>query len=382
MATNSNHSDDDIFKDSRMSFGDHIEELRTRLFLAIKGLAFCLVIGFVLDFVGVYLGYDNFGIGRPVMKMIVSPVKEAVRDFYHAKLQKLFVKLPQVASDPDEVERIRAKLSKNENRIDCLTRQERETLVAAPRPLPITLPIEPLREALGLELKNGPKEITVEAKIFPAHLNLYNLEGEVLLNSKDYLTTLSAQESLVVYFKVSLLCGVVMGSPWIFYQIWMFISAGLYPHERAYVHRYLPLAIVLFLAGVFLCQFFVMPAAVRALLSFNNWIDAEPDLRLNEWLGFALILPLVFGVSFQTPMVMFLLTRLGLFSWEIYLAKWKYAVMFLAVFAAFITPTPDIITMLYLFVPLFGLYMFGIALCWMYPPSHELLEDDDSEVAV
>ena len=77
----------------------------------------------------------------------------------------------------------------------------------------------------------------------------------------------------------------MLASPWIFYQIWAFVAAGLYPHERAYVYRFLGPSIGLFLAGVLLCQFVVLPGAVKALLAFNKWIELDPDIRLNEWLG-------------------------------------------------------------------------------------------------
>jgi sec-independent protein translocase protein TatC len=192
------------------------------------------------------------------------------------------------------------------------------------------------------------------------------------------LTALSAQEMFVAYFKVTLLCGVVLASPLIFYQFWAFIGAGLYPHEKRYVHVYLPFSIGLFLAGVFLCFIWVLPGAVKALLAFNDWLGVDPDLRMSEWFSLAVILPLVFGISFQTPLVMLFLNRLGMFSWEDYLRKWRYAMMVLAVFAAVITPTPDAVTMLYLFVPMFGLYMLGIVLCYWVPPPHVM---DEAEAA-
>jgi sec-independent protein translocase protein TatC len=139
----------------------------------------------------------------------------------------------------------------------------------------------------------------------------------------------------------------------------------------------------LFLAGVFLCQFIVLPGTVRALLAFNEYIDVDPDLRLNEWLSFAIIMPLVFGVSFQTPLVMFVLNRVGIFTAAQYASKWRIAMFLLAAFSAVITPSPDAVTMLYLFVPLFGLYLLGVAVCWWFPPPPpDADEDDASEMAV
>jgi sec-independent protein translocase protein TatC len=374
--------DDDIFADSRMSFGDHIEELRTRMFAALKGLVFCLMIGFVLDYVGVSIGVPQIGIGKPMMRLIVEPVESQARNFYFRRLEELFKKLPTEPSDPSEVKRIRDKLNSYDKDLTMLTEAELKTLLAAPRDLPVHIPIEPLKAVFGEPKNVDLTHIAVTLQVYPAHFNAFQLEGEALLASKKHVTTLSAQEALMVYFKVSLLCGVVLASPWIFFQFWAFIAAGMYPNEKAYVYKYLPFSIGLFIVGVLLCQFVVLPGAVKALFGFNNWIDADPDLRLNEWLSFAIILPLVFGISFQTPLVMFFLNRIGLFGWEDYLARWRGAIMVLAIFSAIITPTPDAVTMLYLFVPMFSLYMLGVLLCKLFPPSHEQLDDDDSEIAV
>lgn len=373
--------DDDIFKDSRMSFGDHIEELRVRLFNCVKALIFFIGLGITLDYVGKSLNNPYIGVGRPVMRMIVEPVETQARNYFAQKLPSYFEKLPQQPTDPTEVKRIREKLADNDGLLSSLSSDEKQKLLGAPRDLPIIIPVEPLKEVFGEPKNPTITQIPLTIQIYPAHINAFNLEGEGLLETKRYLTTLSAQESLVVYFKVCLLCGVVLASPWIFYQIWAFIAAGMYPHEKAYVYKYLPFSLGLFLTGVILCQFVVLPGAVKALIGFNDWVDTDPDLRLNEWLSFAILLPLVFGASFQTPLVMFFLNRIGMFSWEDYWAKWRYAILILAFFSALITPTPDAVTMLYLFVPMFGLYMLGVALCRFFPPSHEEL-DDDSEIAV
>ena len=373
---------DDIFDKSRMSFGDHLDELRSRLLKAVYGLVFCMTIGFVLDYIGDSTGYKSIGVGKPVMRMIVDPVETQARNFFNRRNIPVFDRLPKVATPPEEVERIRTKLKDNEYDLTILSADELQSLLAAPRELPLMIPVADLIPVFGEPKDPSIKHITITAQVFPAHFSAFNQEGETLLGNKKYLTTLSAPESLVIYFKVSLLCGVILGSPWIFYQIWAFIAAGMYPHERAYVYKYLPFSIGLFLIGVLLCQFVVLPGAVKALLGFNSWIDVDPDLRLNEWLGFAIILPLVFGVSFQTPLVMIFLNRIGMFGWESYLSKWRYAMIILAAFSAVITPTPDVITMMYLFIPMFGLYLLGIVICWLFPARHETDLDNESEIAV
>jgi sec-independent protein translocase protein TatC len=170
----------------------------------------------------------------------------------------------------------------------------------------------------------------------------------------------------------------VLGSPWIFYQIWMFVAAGLYPHEKKYVNIFLPFSLFLFLAGVVLCEWFVMTKAVEALLWFNEWLGFSPDLRLNEWLGFAIFMPLVFGLSFQTPLVMLFVQRVGILNVESFRNKRRIAWFLLAVFAAVITPSTDPISMMLLWLPMSLLYELGIALC-VYLPGRPLLDFDVPE---
>jgi sec-independent protein translocase protein TatC len=375
---------DDIFADTRMSFGDHIEELRTRLIRAVVGLLAILIGGFVLDGVGQALKMPNVGIGKPMMAVIVDPVESQVRDFYRRRNQAVATRLPQIENrtDPVETKRILDKLDAAGGVLTALSSEERAALLGAPREMPVVMPVAPLAELFGPPKKPEQTEVTLKMMVYPAYLNYLGNEGEALLGNKQYLTTLSVQEAFVVYFQVSLLCGVVIGSPWIFYQIWAFVAAGLYPHEKKIVYRSLSPAVTLFVSGAMLCQFIVLPGAVKALLGFNEWIGLDPDLRLREWLGFALILPLVFGISFQTPLVMFVMNRLGTFTAQDYLRHWRGAVMALAVFSAIITPTPDVFTMSYLFIPMFGLYLLGVAVCHFFPPDHESAWDEAEEIAV
>ena len=94
-------------------------------------------------------------------------------------------------------------------------------------------------------------------------------------------------------------------------------------------------------------------------------------------------MPLVFGISFQTPLVMLFLNRIGIFGWETYLAKWRYAMFIMAILSAVLTPSTDVISMLWLFVPTFGLYMVGVLICYALPPPTGLLGPvEEEEVGV
>jgi len=390
-----NEYPDDIFDHTKMSFGDHIEELRSRLIKAALALGVCLLLGFALDGIGETIGYDNFGVGRPMLKIITGPAEAQMRAFYYRRTDRAIDRLLEAEAaakryTPEEIAGFREKLHKYDGDSSGLTTEEWVALRGAPLEMPVTVPGEELDRALGERYgltpkADAPAEVSLTLKVVPSRLHYLNNKGETLLEIRQFMKTQSATEAFMVYFKVSLLCGVVIASPIIFYQFWAFIAAGLYPHEKKYVHRYLPFSVFLFLLGITICQFIVLPGAVKALLGFNNFLDLDPDLRLNEWLGFALVLPLVFGISFQTPLVMFVLSRIGMFTYKDYWAKWRYALIILAAMSALITPTPDAVTMLYLLVPLFGLYMFGIGLCYVFPATLRDWEDDaedESQIAV
>jgi sec-independent protein translocase protein TatC len=342
--------EDDFFKDTRMSFGDHLEVLRAHLWRAIYGLLFCMGIGFVLDSIGKATGRDYIGIGRPLMEIIQAPVKQALAEFYDRRMQRLQQEKNQENSPAAQA--------------------------AQPRRMRLRFSREDLARIPGLPADQLPESIDLTPIVDPVEVYEINEQVTNFIRPRE-LTTLSAQEGFVIYFKISLIAGLVIASPWVFWQIWSFVAAGLYPHEKRYVHTYLPISVVLFVFGVVLCQFFVMPKTVAALLWFNEYVGVTPDLRLSEWLGLAILLPVVFGLSFQTPLVMMFLERLGLADADTFKRKRKYAMFGLAVFAAVITPTPDAITMMYLWLPMVALYEFGVWLAVLSPHRRRL---DDVDV--
>jgi sec-independent protein translocase protein TatC len=371
---------DDIFKDTRMSFGDHLEELSRRMWAGLKALFVCVCLSFILDWVGDYFGLKNFGIGKPVMEFIKTPAEDQLNIFFDERAWKAENDkrgLPKTPEEEAKREQEKKQFLQEQQRLRKAGAEEAN----APQPLHVQINRQQLRQAAA-EADGEFGEVTI--LVPPVDLALLTRQAEERVGKHNQLSAMAVQEMFIVYFKVTLLCGFIMASPLIFYQFWAFVGAGLYPHEKRYVHVYMPFSIVLFLAGVFLCFIWVLPGAVRYLLSFNEWFGVDPDLRLNEWLSLAILLPLIFGFSFQTPLIMFFLNRLGMFTWQAYLKKWRYAVISLALFAAIINPTTDVVTMMYLFVPMIGLYLLGILLCWM-APSLDVEEEEaktDEEVAV
>jgi sec-independent protein translocase protein TatC len=334
--------EDDMFADTRMSFGDHIEVLRHHLFKAIAGFVIALVISFTF--------------GHHVMHFIARPVEAELMKVYEARIQKA-----------------REKLKEGDAQLEQLN-QPTEVLMRVRR--------NDLARLVGLEPKFDENEwANLPVQVKPAELVMTIDQAQRVVSRPPMLAVLSATEGFVVWMKVCAYCGIVLSSPWIFYQLWSFVAAGLYPHEKRLIHVYLPISVALFLAGVVMAEFVVIPAAVQYLLSFNEWMGFENELRLSEWLTFAILTPLVFGVAFQTPLIMLFLNQLGIVDVAAYRKYRRIAWFVLACAAMLLAAAPDVFSMIALTIPLWGLYELGILFCiWM--PRRQLEDVPESEEMV
>jgi sec-independent protein translocase protein TatC len=328
---------EDYFKDTRMSFWDHIEELRMHMWRAI--------VGFVIALIG------GLFVGQHAVEFISKPVEDQLIKFYNRRAEK-----------------VKQKLEDGDSKLIAMD---------APKQVDMRFKRQQLAEALGIKPPPGDDMVDLSVEIHPVKLVVTLAQAQLEVGRKPTLATLSVTEAFIVYFKVSIYVGLVLAAPWIFYQLWSFIASGLYPNEKRLIHVYLPFSIGLFLLGVIICQFFVIPVAIDYLLSFNEWMNLEPDLRLNEWLSFAIMMPLIFGVAFQLPMVMFALYRVGIVDIEVYKKHRRIAMFLMAVLAVILSASPDVFSMMSLTVPLWVLYEVGILMCmWSPRPKYE---EDESE---
>jgi sec-independent protein translocase protein TatC len=225
-------------------------------------------------------------------------------------------------------------------------------------------------QATGQTRESLPNE--ERSKMVPLTLRspfIAELHGLISQSQKP--VTLKVEEGFMTYLKLSGVAGLLLSSPWIFYQVWMFVAAGLYSHERRYVYVYGGLSLLLFLFGVVFCYYLVFPFVLRFLISFNTSLGLVLQPRLSEWVTFAIMLPLMFGISFQLPLVMLFLERLQVLNTQAYLEYWRFAVLAISFISMIFTPA-DPISMLLMMLPLIGLYFFGIALC-RYNPTGQLV---------
>ncbi len=176
--------------------------------------------------------------------------------------------------------------------------------------------------------------------------------------------TLGPTDSVVAYFRVALLVGGILSIPLITYQVLMFVLPGLTPKERRTILLSIPFVTLLFLVGVVFTWMLLIPPAIGF---FNNFM---PELFVAQWtadryLGFVTALIFWMGVAFETPLVAFVLSILGLLTPRTLIKHWRIAIVGSAVAAAAITPTVDPVNMMLVMGPLMGLYILSIGLTFV-----------------
>src|SRR6202795_1743115 len=157
--------------------------------------------------------------------------------------------------------------------------------------------------------------------------------------------------------------GVVLASPVVLYQVWLFIAPGLYKHERKAVSTFIFSSVFLFLAGISFGYFIMLPYMLNFLIGFQG--PFRPLININEYFDFILIVLLGLGVIFELPVLIFFLALFNIVTPAFLWKNLRYAILIIAVVAAIVTPTPDATTMLVFMAPMVALYCVGIGVAWM-----------------
>jgi sec-independent protein translocase protein TatC len=303
--------------DSTMSLGDHLEELRGRLMLATLGL----VIGTISCLV----------FGRRIIRFIEGPYYRVTRAHAKTKVQET-----QTAST---------------YLFDTFCTNLLHALGSDPNAPDIDPNVVPFVQRIyadtATSLANDPNYIAAVADTYNSHR----------------LQVLAPADPFVGYMKISLISGLILSSPWVFYHLWMFVGAGLYAHERRYIHIAVPFSTVLFVIGALFFLFVVAPISLRFFLGFGDLIGVSSNWTFQKYISFVTMLMLVFGLGFQTPIAIFVLNRTGLVSIASLKKSRKYVIIVMFGIAAIVTP-PDVISQITLALPLYALFEMGILMSW------------------
>jgi len=350
----------DLFDDTTMSFGEHLEVLRVHVWRSLIGITIGVVICMFF--------------GDRIIKVLKQPVQDALRE----------ANAPVAEDDLGEkslLDFFREWGSEEES-----AGTDGSEAPEKPEEFSSEMDVEVSREELFRALQINPEVIGAMAAEADdvgdassdsndssagdsASLTITVRSPEIALFRKavdrdNQPVAYRVEEAFMTYLKVTLIAGLVLASPWVFYQMWMFVAAGLYPHERHYVHLYLPMSLGLFIAGALFCFYFVFPIVLEFLIGFSLWLGVDVRPRLSEYISLVMMLPVMFGISFQLPLVMLFLERIGIVTVETYTTNWRMAVLIMSITSMLLTPA-DPSSMLMMLFPLLILYVGGIQLCRM-----------------
>ncbi len=173
------------------------------------------------------------------------------------------------------------------------------------------------------------------------------------------LVSIEVTENISIFMRVALLAGIVFGMPFIVYQLLRFILPGLKTQEKTWLLLMVPLASLLFLAGVAFTWFIMIPSAVPFLV---NFMGITTHVRPSNYFDFVTTLMFWIGICFELPLVIMFLARLKIVNAKQLANGWRYAIVASAIVAAAVTPTVDPVNMGLVMAPLFGLYLISIVL--------------------
>jgi sec-independent protein translocase protein TatC len=179
-------------------------------------------------------------------------------------------------------------------------------------------------------------------------------------------------DPFVAYLKIAVVCGFIFGSPWAFWQIWLFVAPGLYRREKRLVLPFVLASTLFFVGGSFFGYAFVFPLAFETFLSFAGLLPSSdlriaPTLMMSEYLDFSTRMLIAFGITFEVPVIVSFLAFAGIVNWKQLLRFGRWWLVIASIVAAILTP-PDVGSQLMMLVPLVALYFLSILLAWMIGP--------------
>ncbi len=209
------------------------------------------------------------------------------------------------------------------------------------------------------------------AVAYAFHTRLITFIQKPLLNIHLQMTMTHPTDALNLIIKTSFVFGAILASPFILYQLWLFISPGMYSHEKKYVVPFMTTTVFLFLAGAAFGYLYVLPRAMVVLIqdfgkNFSHMITIE------DYTGFFLAVILGLGVTFELPILIFFLALFGIVDAKFLLRHFRYAILAIFLIAAFICPDPGPIGMCLFASPMLVLYFLGVAVAYFVHPNRRL----------
>jgi len=325
----------------QMSFLEHLDELRTRL---IRSMVFVL-----LAAMGCWFVSDR------IYNFLARPVQHALAE---AQVQRVGIK-----GFNGPMSAVPLNSLKLNDRIRFVF-PETKSLGPAVIPAGASVIARVDKDSDGNVGLFTDEPLSAGNEVIPKDVRLpFDINAHVdVLPDKMVVTT--ALEPFALYVKVSLYAALALSVPFLLWQIWAFVSPGLYPHERRYVTPFIGFSTIGFIAGATTAYKFIFPPAAKYLLGLGQ--DFRLLLKADDYFDFIILLMLGMGVVFQMPAITYVLSRIGLVTAGWMLRVWRMAVIVILIAAAVLSPTNDVPNMLLFAAPMFILYAVSILVAWIF----------------
>lgn len=328
----------------QMSFLEHLDELRSRL---IRSIVFVFLAATVCWF-----------ISDRIYAFLAIPVERAL-----AEAQRRQVPINGLTGN----EKILPLTSVQENDVGRYIFPEETKIGTSVIPGGASVMARVLKDAQGQLGLFTDEPVYAGSTIIPKGVRL-PVDLKVLPQEysgiSDKLIVTSAIEPFSLYVKVSLYAALCLSIPFLLWQIWAFVSPGLYPHERAYVTPFIALSSISFVLGAMFAYKIIFPPAAKYLLGLGQ--DFRLLLKADDYFDFIIIVMLGMGIVFQMPAITYVLARIGLVTAKFLIKIWKTALIVILVAAAVLSPTNDIPNMLLFAAPMIVLYLVSIFVAWIF----------------
>jgi sec-independent protein translocase protein TatC len=331
----------------QMSFLDHLDELRRRI---IRCVAFIFV-----AFFGCWFVSDH------IYNFLAIPVQRAL-----AEAQRHQVDISGLKGG--ETIQLLNTLKENDTGRYVFSETTRLGTSVIPPGASVQakvakIPQDP-QERLGLytaEPLYAGNTVIPQGVRLPIDLNAKPQTGP---GNEGRLVVTTALEPFALYVKVSIYTALALAVPFILWQIWGFISPGLYPHERGYALPFVLLSSISFVIGAAFAYAIIFPPAARYLLGLGQ--DFRLLLKANDYFDFIILVMLAMGVVFQMPAITYVLSRIGIISARFLVRHWRGSLIVILIAAAILSPTNDVPNMLLFAAPMIVLYGVSIFIAWMF----------------
>ncbi|RXH55250.1 twin-arginine translocase subunit TatC [Granulicella sibirica] len=206
------------------------------------------------------------------------------------------------------------------------------------------------------------------AVAYAFHEKLYGYIQKPLDDQGILLNYTHPTDPLNLYLKTAFVGGFILASPFILYQVWLFISPGMYANEKKYVFPFMGATVALFLSGAWFGYHWVLPGALKFLIGdFGK--KFHPIITIEDYTGFFLAVILGLGITFELPILIFFLALFGIVDGKFLIKHIRYAILAIFIIAAIICPTPDPVGMCIFASPMLVLYLIGVGVAFLVHPD-------------